>query len=141
MCPPIKVPGTMVGSNSSTSTPGTSYMHLRIPRPLTTQTMTDMSLVISSLHPQNTRNGRKCQLRHPIGTTEPKTPPKKSWGLLPTLHLMAHPTMNESLSRSDPSDGLDCNSMSFLLNAHATQSTSITPPLLRRSRAYPQGTG
>lgn len=116
-------------------------MHLRIPRPLTTNNVTDMSLVFSSLHPQNNHNGRKCQLRHPIGTTEPKTPPQKSRGLLPTLHLMAHPTINDSMYRSDPIDDLACNSMSFLLYATSPQSSSKTPSTSRRSRAIMQGSG
>jgi len=109
MCPLIKVPGTMVGSNSSTPAPGTSYMHLRIPRPFTTNNVTDMSLVISSLHPQNTRNGRNCLFDDPIETTEPNTPPKKTQGLLPTPNPTTLANHKEVGVSVPPNDGLDCN--------------------------------
>lgn len=62
------------------STPGTSYMHLRIPRPFTTQTMTDMSLVFSSLHPQNKRNGGNSPFDDPIDTNKEQNTPQKKQG-------------------------------------------------------------
>ena len=87
------------GHFCSTRSTETIYMHLQTPRPLSTETVTDMSLVFSSLHPQNKRNGRKCQLRHPIGKNGAQnTTPKKDGGCCQPSNRRADPTMKDSLT-------------------------------------------
>ena len=129
------------GHFCSTRSTETIYMHLQTPRPLASLTVTDMSLVISSLHPQIKRNGRKCQLRHPIGNNGAQTTTPKKQGAVANPPPHGLPDYERSECRSAPSDGLDSNSMSFLLYASSPQSTSITPSTSRRSRTYPQGAG
>jgi len=144
MCPPIKVPGTMVGSNSSTSAPDTSYMHLRIPRPLTTNNVTDMSLVISSLHPQNTRNGRNCLLRNPIDKNKAQNTPQKKQGAVANPPPHGSSDYARLADRSDPSDGLVCHSMSFLVYEATSHSTVKRHPRhggLERSSRHWMTTG
>lgn len=129
------------GHFCSTRSTETIYMHLQTPRPLSTEPVTDMSLVFSSLHPQNNRNGRKCQLRHPIGKNGAQnTTPKKAGGCCQPSNRRADPTMKDSLTVLTQTMVTTVSSLSLLLYGATSHSTVERHPssggLTRSSRGW-----
>lgn len=117
------------------------HMHLRIPRPFTTETVTDMSLVFSRLQPQNKRNGRNCLLRDPIDKKGAQnTTPKKDGGCCQPSNRRADPTVKDSLTVLTQTMVTTVSSLSLLLYGATSHSTVERHPssggLTRSSRGW-----